>query len=103
MTVPAQGPGPRKQQACGVIVHPVDRPDLPVHIRAGLVVAAAGSLHNPALLLRGGITCRGNVGKNLHLHCGAAIAARFPKKVFTRQDKQVQHALGDAAGTIMTR
>ena len=72
-----------------MIMHPVDRPDLPIHIRARIVVASAGSLHNPALLLRSGITCQGNVGKNLHLHCGAAIAARFPKKVIIRQASSI--------------
>lgn len=62
-------------------MHPVGHPNLPIHIHAKIVVASAGSLHTPALLLRSGITCRGNVGKNLHLHCGVGIVARFPKKV----------------------
>ena len=48
---------------------------------APVVVASGGSLHTPALLLRSGVTCRGNVGKHLHLHVGAAVAAEFPKKV----------------------
>lgn len=79
VTGPSQGS--RGKRASGVIVHPAGHPDLQIHIKAGIVVASAGSLHNPALLLRSGITCQGNVGKNLHLHCGAAFAARFPKKV----------------------
>jgi len=80
VTAPLEGSSSRAQRASGVIVHPVGHPNLPIHIHAKIVVASAGSLHTPALLLRSGITCRGNVGKNLHLHCGVGIVARFPKK-----------------------
>lgn len=79
-TAPKQVPALRVKQACGVLVHPVDHPELLIEIQARIVVASAGSLHNPALLLRSGITCRGNVGTHLHLHCGTGIFARFPKK-----------------------
>ncbi len=36
-------------------------------VRARAVVAAAGSLHTPALLMRSGLT-NANIGRNLHLH-----------------------------------
>lgn len=38
-----------------------------VTVKAKWVIAAAGSLHTPALLLRSGLT-NGNIGANLHLH-----------------------------------
>lgn len=41
---------------------------LRIAVAARLVVAAGGSLHTPALLLRSGIQGRGNVGRHLHLH-----------------------------------
>lgn len=63
------------------MLHPNGRRDVNIHLRAPVVVASAGSLHNPALLLRSGIHCRGNTGRHLHLHCGAAVAAQFPVKV----------------------
>lgn len=34
-------------------------------LKAGMVIASCGSINTPALLLRSGITCSGNVGKHL--------------------------------------
>lgn len=48
-------------------------------VRAPVVVSAGGSLHTPALLLRSNITCRGNVGKHLHLHPATVVHGYFPK------------------------
>ena len=42
-------------------------------------VCSAGSLHTPALLLRSGITARGNVGKNLRLHPATCITGVIPQ------------------------
>ena len=75
----ASSEGPRKQRALGVLVQLGSGASLA--IRAPIVVASAGSLHTPALLLRSKITVNGNVGRHLHLHCGTAIACRFPVKV----------------------
>ena len=62
-------------------MHPVNNPGLTIEISSKYTFASCGSLHNPALLLRSKITCQGNVGKHLHLHCGAVSIAGFPKKV----------------------
>ena len=43
------------------------------------VVASAGALHTPALLLRSKIRVNGNVGKNLRLHPATAVIGVFSK------------------------
>jgi len=48
-------------------------------VRARAVVAAAGAIETPALLLRSGLG--GNVGRNLHLHPGTAPLAIFDDDV----------------------
>lgn len=73
--------GSRKQRAVGVRLLPSGSHGAVIEVRAPVVVASSGSLHNPALLMRSGITCGGNVGKHLHLHAATTILARFPKKV----------------------
>ena len=80
-TILKEQQGKGGQRAAGVVVHPTDNPSLAIEVSSQYTFASCGSLHNPALLLRSGITCRGNVGKHLHLHCGAASVAGFPKKV----------------------
>jgi long-chain-alcohol oxidase len=50
-----------------------------VRVNARAVVCAAGSIETPALLLRSGL--RGQVGRNLHLHPGAAAWATFDDDV----------------------
>jgi long-chain-alcohol oxidase len=47
--------------------------------RAKYVVSSAGALHTPALLLRSGITVKGNVGKHLRLHPATAVIGVFSK------------------------
>ncbi|KAK9841741.1 hypothetical protein WJX81_000141 [Elliptochloris bilobata] len=49
-----------------------------VTVRAGIVVASAGALHTPALLLRSGLDGRGRVGANLRLHPGTCAVGSFP-------------------------
>lgn len=44
-----------------------------------MVISAAGSIHSPALLLRSGITCGGNVGTNLRLHPCTVVVGVFPE------------------------
>lgn len=51
----------------------------PFEVRASAVVAAAGAIETPALLLRSGL--RGQVGHNLHLHPGSAAWAIFEDDV----------------------
>jgi choline dehydrogenase-like flavoprotein len=51
-----------------------------VRIKAKIVVAACGSLHTPALLLRSGVRLP-HVGKNLHLHPTTGMGALFPTRI----------------------
>ncbi len=46
---------------------------------ADCVVACAGALHTPALLLRSGVTVNGNVGRNLRLHPATAVMGIYQK------------------------
>jgi long-chain-alcohol oxidase len=48
-------------------------------VKAPLVIAACGSIHDPALLLRSGIKHNGQVGKHLHLHPATAVMGIFDK------------------------
>jgi long-chain-alcohol oxidase len=52
---------------------------LALKVNAGTVVAAAGAIETPALLLRSGL--RGRVGRDLHLHPGSAAVATFDDDV----------------------
>lgn len=54
-------------------------PPIKLVVKASLVVLAAGALHSPALLLRSGIACGGNVGANLKLHPATVMVARYPR------------------------
>lgn len=49
--------------------------------KAPLVIASAGSIHSPALLLRSGITVNGNVGKHLRLHPAGSSIHVFPEVI----------------------
>jgi choline dehydrogenase-like flavoprotein len=49
-------------------------------VRSRVVVAAGGSIHTPALLLRSGLT-NTNIGRNLHLHPVAAIFGLYADPV----------------------
>lgn len=49
-----------------------------IAVRARAVVAAAGSLHSPALLLRSGVKCGGNVGRHLRLHPATFVVGSAP-------------------------
>ena len=69
-----------RRTAQGVLARP-NNSETRIRVVAPIVVASGGSLHTPALFLRSGVSCRGNVGRHLHLHVGAAVAAEFPKKV----------------------
>jgi len=73
----------RAVRACGVAVAPAcaggARAGVTVTVRAGIVVAAAGALHTPALLLRSGLDGGGRVGANLRLHPATVGIAFFPK------------------------
>ena len=52
----------------------------PVRVNAPLVVAAAGALETPALLLRSGVR-HGHIGRNLHLHPTTAVAGRYAELI----------------------
>ncbi|KAK9785976.1 hypothetical protein WJX73_007918 [Symbiochloris irregularis] len=72
--------------AQGVVVqYSADAVQHKLHIRASCVVAAAGALHTPALLLRSKITCKGNVGKNLRLHPATCVVGIMPSQANGRQ------------------
>ena len=74
--------GQRMRQAVGVsaLTAPVGGGrQFRLEIRAKYVVSSAGSLHTPALLLRSKITCKGNVGRHLHLHPATAVIGLYGK------------------------
>jgi long-chain-alcohol oxidase len=54
-------------------------PPLRVAILAPVVVAAAGAIHSPALLLRSGVSGGGRVGANLRLHPCALVVGLLPR------------------------
>ena len=51
-----------------------------IRVKAGIVVAACGSLHTPALLLRSGVRLS-HLGKNLHLHPTTGMGALFSHRI----------------------
>ena len=51
-----------------------------VNIKADIVVAACGSLHTPALLLRSGLRLP-QLGENLHLHPTTGVGAVFSQRI----------------------
>lgn len=51
-----------------------------VEVRARIVVAAAGAIHTPALLIRSGLTNR-QIGANLHLHPTTIIYGMFEQPI----------------------
>lgn len=55
-----------------------------ITVRAKSVVAAAGAIHTPALLMRSGLT-NANLGRHLHLHPTTATYARFAEPVLSWQ------------------
>ena len=61
--------------------------------RAPIVVAAAGSLHTPALLLRSGLKNR-NIGRGLRLHPSLVVLGRFPQKE-EEEEKKKKKNTGD--------
>ena len=52
----------------------------PLRVRARFVVAAAGAIETPALLLRSGVS-HPQLGRNLHLHPTSAVAGRYDTPV----------------------
>jgi choline dehydrogenase-like flavoprotein len=51
-----------------------------VTVSAKIVVAACGSLHTPALMIRSGIKNQ-QLGRNLHLHPTTGVGARFQNRI----------------------
>ncbi|HUQ99368.1 MAG TPA: GMC family oxidoreductase [Gemmatimonadaceae bacterium] len=51
-----------------------------LRVKAGIVVAACGSLHTPALLMRSGVRLP-HIGKNLHLHPTTGVGALFSHRI----------------------
>jgi choline dehydrogenase-like flavoprotein len=74
---PARGDGHRTGRATGVEARTAAGHRLVVRARA--VVAAAGAVETPALLLRSGLG--GQVGRHLHLHPGTAAVGVFDEPV----------------------
>jgi choline dehydrogenase-like flavoprotein len=64
-------------RAVGVLARSKDGHEL--RVRARVVVAAAGAIHTPALLLRSGL--RASVGENLRLHPVTAVWGYFDEEV----------------------
>lgn len=126
VTAPAAPGSGRPKTVLGVLVRVrpfpnVNRPsgapadaasdELTIFVRAPTVVVSCGSLHSPALLLRSGITCGGNVGRNLRLHptigtFGAVPASAAPRlwegpmmSAYTRQFEAEQGGYGAMIST----
>lgn len=72
-TASSSGPG-----ACAGSQPSGGTTSLRITIRAPRVFSCGGSLHTPALLLRSGVTCQGNVGRNLRLHPACGVLSSFP-------------------------
>ncbi|GAB4819154.1 hypothetical protein N2152v2_006200 [Parachlorella kessleri] len=69
----------RKKRAVGVLALAGNREHpLRLVIQAPVVVSSCGTIHSPALLLRSGIKCQGNVGAHLRLHPVACVVGIFP-------------------------
>lgn len=68
----------RRHVAKGVRVSATGSSRVVLEVAAPIVVSSAGSLHTPALLLRSGIGCGGNVGKHLRLHPAVLALGIFP-------------------------
>lgn len=68
----------RTRVARGVRVTTTGGSRVVVEVVAPIVVSSAGSLHTPALLLRSGVRCGGNVGKHLRLHPAVVALGLFP-------------------------
>lgn len=51
-----------------------------IRVAAKIVVAAAGSIHTPAVLLRSGLT-NPHIGANLHLHPTTAVCGEFAEPI----------------------
>ncbi len=68
--------------ATGAIIttHAPDGQTVEFTVKAKVVVAAAGSLHTPALLLRSGLG-NANIGANLHLHPTTVIYGLFDQPI----------------------
>jgi long-chain-alcohol oxidase len=117
VTTERKGERGRGRKATGVVATPMPGPLTPeaslkqrlgrswrLIVRAPLVVAAAGTMHTPALLLRSGVKGRGWVGSNLRLHPATMVYGRFPAG-YTGQDPATgpgakTGAPADVAGAI---
>jgi hypothetical protein len=54
--------------------------EVPVRIRAPLVVVAAGGIHSPALLVRSGLDLPA-LGRHLHLHPSSGVGGTFDSRI----------------------
>jgi hypothetical protein len=77
------------------------KPPFRLVVRAPVVIAAAGSLHTPALLLRSGLKNR-NIGRGLRLHPSLVVLGRFPKKEKTSGDIEDCGSVRMDRGPIMS-
>jgi choline dehydrogenase-like flavoprotein len=79
-----------------------------VHVKAKLIVSAAGALHTPPLLLRSGLI-NPNIGANLKVHPGTSICSFFDEPVnnwhgkpMTRVSKEFINSDGSGYGSLIT-
>jgi choline dehydrogenase-like flavoprotein len=68
------------KSVCTCILQTEGSERVAIHFKARAVVASAGALHTPALLLRSGITGGGNVGKHLRLHPATFALGYFDQR-----------------------
>ncbi len=57
-----------------------DHGEVPIHVRAKVVVAAAGAVHTPALLLRSGVRDP-QIGRHFRLHPTSAVASQHDRPI----------------------
>jgi len=69
-------------RAAGVVGHVrnADGRTVSLTVRAHVVIAAAGAIHTPALLVRSGLA-NPHIGRNLHLHPVTAVGGFFAERV----------------------
>lgn len=85
----------RSRRAVGVLCT-AGHPSAPLRfaVQAPVVISSCGSIHTPALLLRSGIKCRGNVGANLRLHPCTVVVGVFPQATATEAEQAPSPAVG---------
>jgi choline dehydrogenase-like flavoprotein len=83
-------------RAVGVTGMALDQTGKPIRltVRAKAVVAAAGTLHTPALLLRSGLS-NPNIGRNLHLHPTTVTYGMYDEQICGWRGAPMTHIISE--------